>query len=197
MAIPSNRMKISKQNEKKLREELNNTKFAEQNNLTLFKKLFIFLSLLLVKENLAAKESKSINLSQIEKIKLMTLDYIKKNKFTEAEYLYEQSDEALNKQYDPFIPNLKEHAMKLQESYKILKMEPRLLDESDDKFQDRLFNHTAKTVTSVVGSGEENVWLYIKDAYMCLSKYVCHGVNPSYIPSGNLETERASMRLAK
>ena len=122
-----------------------------------------------------------------------------------AAQLREAILKAINELHEAIASNPEEHSRKLQESYMLLRMQSRSVDESDDEFQDRLFQHTTKALPAD-STKKENPWLkfskdgYIEDACIYLSKYAfCSRIDPIHAPqdNGSLETEHASMRLAK
>lgn len=124
-------------------------------------------------------------------------------KFFENKIVYAQLreaiSEAINKLHEAIASNPEEHAMKLQEGFRVLKMQPRYIDESDDEFQERLLQHTNKAISTVNADEGNPLLTYSKQAYIYLTKYAsCPRINSAYaLNNGNLETERASMRLTK
>lgn len=134
--------------------------------------------------------------------------FFSQEKSPNPKYVYAQLREAIrkaiNELHEAIASNPEEHSMKLQESYLLLRMQSRSVAESDDEFQDRLFQHTTKALPAD-STKKGNPWLrfskdgYIEDAYIYLSKYAsCSRINPIHAQDNeSLETEHASMRLVK
>lgn len=231
-----------------LRRELNNTKFSPPSIFNQLKMVFIYFSLIFIREKSASKKdiadkkkllstlktllsSKEVNLinyqSEVNKLKLMTLDFVnrreserdnlrrklREEKFNElyseknetadlkeqAE-VYEQSRELVTIFHKTTSAKPAEHALMLKESYALLKMQPRTVDESDDDFQDRLLKHTSNPVFTASDTKHEG-WFKCSDyAYAYLSNYASPVIDQAFMLNGvsHLENENVSpMKMSK
>lgn len=172
-----------------------------------------------LKTLLSSKEDNLIKYqSEVNKLKLMTLDFVTRRKSEqdnlrrklkgkrvnsekhEAEELErtevdKQSKELISLLHEITAEKPAEHALMLKESYALLKMQPRIVDESEDEFQERLLKHTTKAI-STASDTEDDVWLkYSDDAYEYLSKYSSY---PVLNKISHLEDENVpSMKMSK
>jgi hypothetical protein len=220
-----------------LKNELKKIKFEPPSIFNQLKKLFIYLALLFVQEkpgnkkgiadkkelvsslkNLLSIEQNKLNtyLSEVDKLKLMTLDFVnrrksergkslmklrgkkvnsEKNEAAELEgaEVHKEAKEMIDILHEITAANPVEHALMLKESYALLKMQPRAVDEPEDEFQDRLLKHTTDAI-SRASDTEDNVWFKYGDyAYEYLSKYSSHPV----MDRADTENENiASMKMS-
>lgn len=94
----------------------------------------------------------------------------------ENKTVYARLHESINELYEKIANNPEEHAIKLQESYRLLKMQPRYSGESDDEFRERLLQNTK--ASSTVISDKENSLL--AEARKYLAKYAAPRIKPVY-----------------
>lgn len=167
-----------------------------------------------------------INLSKIDEIKFMILNLVdqhkaagensrKKLKIKKINNVNSEKNEAIelkehvemHKEAKEMIDMLHEitaarpaeHTMKLQESYALLKMEPRASDESEDDFQDRLLQHTTKAISTAPDTEGDGTRFGYDCACEYLSKYSASPVidRPDVPNEINLEKENiSSMKMS-
>ncbi|WP_342227522.1 hypothetical protein [Rickettsiella endosymbiont of Rhagonycha lignosa] len=196
-----------------LKNELEKIRFEPPSVFNQVKKLFIYLALLIVqkktddKEEIAvknklissfktldfAKESNLLNLSKINEIKSITLEYlnrrkteqdnldrklkINKNNSKEIESRGEQVAELQAVLHEMTAKNPIEHEAMLQKSYVLLKMQPWADGESKKDFQSRLTDSridariNAKTIADVDSVKTNDILADIDDAYKYLRNH--------------------------
>jgi hypothetical protein len=136
------------------------------------------------------------NTNLLERLVTYSGVFSSQEKFSESK-IVAKLHETINELNERIANNSEEHELVLQKYYSKLKMQPRYIEESDDKFQERLSQQVNKVIPS---NDKESPWLtYVKNAYLYLSKYAFYPkINSVYDPnSGTLETESSSMRLTK
>lgn len=143
------------------------------------------------------------DLNQLKKLLIYRALLSSQERFIDNKTIFAQLHaailEAINKLHEAIAGNPEEHAMKLQESYKALRMQPRYSEELDDEFQERLSQHANKANPTVSSEKEDSGLTYNQDSYLYLSKYASFPrINPVYAQNNqDLETEQALMRLTK
>lgn len=221
-----------------LKNELKKIKFEPPSIFNQLKKLFIYLALLFVQEkpgnkkdiadkkelvsslkNLLSIEQSKFNtyLSEVDKLKLMTLDFVNRRKSERDKSLMKlrgkkvnseknetaelQSAEALTGAKEMMdmlnaitAANAVEHETKLQKSYTLLNMQPWVDGESKEDFQSRLTDSTidtrmnVKTIADADSFKTNDVLADIDDAY----KYLRNFASPSFInpvPNSRVDKE--------
>lgn len=139
------------------------------------------------------------NLNQLKKL-IIYRALLSSQKRFDNKIIFAQLHEAINKLHETIAGNPEEHAMKLQESYKALKIKPWVGGEFKEGFQSRLTDSTidtrinAKTIADV-DSVKTSDLVDIDDAYKYLRNHATPLLN---IPArGNRDEEDEIERYMK